>query len=176
MLFSRLVGYTGYRGNIFLCAKKKHTVPKEIHFSRYHMKCSGENVILRGIVHVVWVCFSVYTTNLQQNVGARLYSEDSKYCALARRPHKVGANPRSQSMPSSDWTSMGTNIRYKKITFLLVLWIWAFNLQRSLTILKNKKFSLMYLFFHPVTMRTGLRNLFCTLLINFNTLDSNLVL
>ena len=29
------------------------TVPKVIDFPRYNMKCSGENVILRGIVHVV---------------------------------------------------------------------------------------------------------------------------
>ena len=30
-----------------------YTVPKEIHFPRYNMKCSGDNVILRGIVNVV---------------------------------------------------------------------------------------------------------------------------
>ena len=30
-----------------------HTVPKEIDFPRYTMKCSGENEILRGIFHVV---------------------------------------------------------------------------------------------------------------------------
>ena len=30
-----------------------HTVPKVIDFPRYNMKCSGENVILHGIVHVV---------------------------------------------------------------------------------------------------------------------------
>ena len=29
------------------------TVPKVIDFPRYNMKCSGENVILREIVHVV---------------------------------------------------------------------------------------------------------------------------
>ena len=29
------------------------TVPKVIHKPRYNMKCSGDNVILRGIVHVV---------------------------------------------------------------------------------------------------------------------------
>ena len=29
------------------------TVPKIIDFPRYNMKCIGENVILRGIVHVV---------------------------------------------------------------------------------------------------------------------------
>ena len=36
-----------------------YTVPKEIHFPRYNMKCSGNNVILRGIVHVV-SCFPLY--------------------------------------------------------------------------------------------------------------------
>ena len=30
-----------------------YTVPKVIEFPRYNMKCSGENVILGGIVHVV---------------------------------------------------------------------------------------------------------------------------
>ena len=30
-----------------------YTVPKLIDFPRYYMKCCGENVILRGIVHVV---------------------------------------------------------------------------------------------------------------------------
>ena len=30
-----------------------HTVPKVIDFPRYNMKCSGENVILHGIFHVV---------------------------------------------------------------------------------------------------------------------------
>ena len=42
-------------GNIFIV----HTVPKVINFSRYNMKCSGENVILRGIVHVV-SCFPLH--------------------------------------------------------------------------------------------------------------------
>ena len=32
---------------------KGYTVPKEIDFPRYNIKCSGENVILRGIFHVV---------------------------------------------------------------------------------------------------------------------------
>ena len=30
-----------------------YTVQKVIDFLRYNMKCSGDNVILRGIVHVV---------------------------------------------------------------------------------------------------------------------------
>ena len=30
-----------------------YTVRKVINFPRYNMKCSGENVILHGIVHVV---------------------------------------------------------------------------------------------------------------------------
>ena len=38
--------------------KSAYTVLKEIDFPRYNMKCSGEDVILRGIFHVV----HVYTT------------------------------------------------------------------------------------------------------------------
>ena len=34
-------------------------VPKEIDFPRYDMKCSGENVIQRGIFHVV-SCFPLH--------------------------------------------------------------------------------------------------------------------
>ena len=30
-----------------------YTVPKEIDFPRYNMKCSGENVVLHGIFHVI---------------------------------------------------------------------------------------------------------------------------
>ena len=30
-----------------------YTAPKVIDFPRYNLKCNGENVILRGIVHVV---------------------------------------------------------------------------------------------------------------------------
>ena len=48
--------------------KKNHyTVPKEFDFPRYNMKCSWENVILNGIVHVfhyitcyiaeIWITF-----------------------------------------------------------------------------------------------------------------------
>ena len=33
--------------------KCQYNVPKEIDFPRYNMKCSWENVILRGIFHVV---------------------------------------------------------------------------------------------------------------------------
>ena len=36
-------------------------VPKEINFPRYNMKCSAENVILRGIFHVM-LCFPLYCT------------------------------------------------------------------------------------------------------------------
>ena len=35
------------------------TVPKKIDFPRYNMKCSGENVILRGIFHVI-SCFPLH--------------------------------------------------------------------------------------------------------------------
>ena len=36
-----------------------YTVPKEIDFPRYNMKCSGENVILRGIFRVL-SCFPLH--------------------------------------------------------------------------------------------------------------------
>ena len=36
-----------------------YTVPKEIDFPRYNMKYSGENVIQRGILHVV-SCFPLH--------------------------------------------------------------------------------------------------------------------
>ena len=57
------------------------TVPKEIYFLRYNMKCSGENVILSGIVHVVssfLLHFMLYRGNLdcfsnKVNIGAELY-------------------------------------------------------------------------------------------------------
>ena len=37
----------------FLKSTRVYTVPKEIDFPRYNMKCSRENVILRGMLHVV---------------------------------------------------------------------------------------------------------------------------
>ena len=37
----------------------KQCVPKEIYFQRNNMKCSGENVLLRGIFHVV-SCFPLH--------------------------------------------------------------------------------------------------------------------
>ena len=40
-----------------------YTVPKVIDFPRYNMKCGGENVILRGIFHVV-SCLMLYCGNL----------------------------------------------------------------------------------------------------------------
>ena len=41
-------------------------VPQEIYFPRYNMKCSEENVILRGIVHVVscFHCISWYIAEI----------------------------------------------------------------------------------------------------------------
>ena len=36
-----------------------YTVPKVINFPRYNMKCSGENVVQRGIFHVV-LCFLLH--------------------------------------------------------------------------------------------------------------------
>ena len=38
-----------------------NTVPKEINFPQYNMKCSGKNVILRGIFHVVHIMFSMFS-------------------------------------------------------------------------------------------------------------------
>ena len=45
----------------------RYTIPKEIHFPRYNMKCSGENLTLRGIFHVVTCVplhFMLYCGNL----------------------------------------------------------------------------------------------------------------
>ena len=55
-----------------------YTVPKEIDFPRYNMKCSGENVILSGIFHVVscfHLHFMLYRGNLDffsDSVGIRV--------------------------------------------------------------------------------------------------------
>ena len=49
LTFYQYICMHGYRFNLLLL----YTVPKVIDFPRYNMKCSGENVILRGIVHVV---------------------------------------------------------------------------------------------------------------------------
>ena len=53
--------------NTFSCRIVRCTVPKVIDFPRYNMKCSGENVILRGIFHVVSrfpLLFMLYRGNL----------------------------------------------------------------------------------------------------------------
>ena len=50
-----------------LSALKYYTVPKEINFPWYNMKCCGENLILRGIFHVVSyfpLHFMLYRGNL----------------------------------------------------------------------------------------------------------------
>ena len=52
-----------------------YTVPKVIDFPRYNMKFSGENVILRGIFHVVRVSrfplqFTLYRGNLDYFVDS----------------------------------------------------------------------------------------------------------
>ena len=44
-----------------------YTVPKEIDFPRYNMKCSGENFILRGIFHVV-SCFPLHFMLYRENL------------------------------------------------------------------------------------------------------------
>ena len=49
------------------CTFARYTAPKEIDFPRYSMKCSGENVILRGIFHVLSrfsLHFMLYRGNL----------------------------------------------------------------------------------------------------------------
>ena len=43
-----------------------YTVPKEIDFPRCNMKCSGENVILRGIFHEV-SCFPLHFMLYREN-------------------------------------------------------------------------------------------------------------
>ena len=48
--------------------KLKYTVPKVIDFPRYNMKCSGENVILREIFHVV-SCFPLHFMLYHGNLG-----------------------------------------------------------------------------------------------------------
>ena len=40
-------------------ASYMYTVPKEIDFPQFNMKCSGENVILCGIFHVCRMMFSI---------------------------------------------------------------------------------------------------------------------
>ena len=44
-----------------------YTLPKEIHFPRYNMKFSGDNVILQGIVHVV-SCFPLHFMLYSENL------------------------------------------------------------------------------------------------------------
>ena len=50
----------------------QYTVPKKIEFPEYNMKCSRENVILRGIFHVI-SCFPLhfwlYRGNLDYFLG-----------------------------------------------------------------------------------------------------------
>ena len=53
-----------------------YTVPNEIDFPRYDMICSGENVILRGIFHVV-SCFPLHFTLFCGNLD---YFSDSVFC------------------------------------------------------------------------------------------------
>ena len=57
-----------------------YTVPKVIDFPRYNMKCSGENVILRGIFHVV-SCFPLHFMLYSGNLD---YFSDSAPCCVTR--------------------------------------------------------------------------------------------
>ena len=50
-----------------------YTVPKVIDFKRYNIKCSGENVILRGIFHVV-SGFPLHFMLFRGNLDYFLYS------------------------------------------------------------------------------------------------------
>ena len=59
--------------NFFFCT---FTVPKKINFPRYKMKCSGENVILRGIFHV-GSRFSLLFMLYRLNLDSFLYSQNS---------------------------------------------------------------------------------------------------
>ena len=57
------------------CTRTVYTVPTEIDFPQYNMKCSGENVIHRGIFHVVScfpLHFMLYCGNLD-NFSDRVY-------------------------------------------------------------------------------------------------------
>ena len=60
---SHLIGQADQPQDSFCCHRHHHrkayTVPNEIDFPCYNMKCSGENVILRGIFNVV-SCFPVH--------------------------------------------------------------------------------------------------------------------
>ena len=53
------------------------TVPKEIDFPRYNMKCSRKNVILRGIVHVV-SCFPLHFMLYRRNLDCFSNRVDSE--------------------------------------------------------------------------------------------------
>ena len=61
---------------VVLNYSERYTVPKVIIVPRYNMKCSGENVTLRGIFHVVSCCplhFMLYRGNFDyfwDSVGA----------------------------------------------------------------------------------------------------------
>ena len=58
-----------------------YTVPKEINFPRYNMKCSGENIILRGIFHVV-SCFPLHFMLYRGNLDCFSHSVYISCCKL----------------------------------------------------------------------------------------------
>ena len=60
-----------------------NTVPKEFHFPRYNMKCSGENLILREKVHVV-SCFPLHFMLYRGNLDCFSDSVREKYCLFTR--------------------------------------------------------------------------------------------
>ena len=63
------------------------TVPKEIDFPPYNMKCSGGNVILRRIFHVV-SCFPLHFMLYRRNLDCFSNSVNKKYvdnfCEIAK--------------------------------------------------------------------------------------------
>ena len=82
-----LINKTKNVGDILLSLKKNlqkftttktylYTVPKEINCPRYNMKGSGENLILRGIFHVV-SCFPIHLMLYRGNLD--YYSDSVRY-------------------------------------------------------------------------------------------------
>ena len=67
-----------------------YTVPKEIDFPRYNMKCSGKNAILRGIFHVVSgfpLHFMLYHGNLDCFLTVYSKLKMSFFAELGTRQH-----------------------------------------------------------------------------------------
>ena len=78
--------------SVFWAGFSNYTVPKKFDFPRYNMKCSGENEILGGIVHIV-LCvplhFMFYRVNLD-------YYSDSRQCNVFQKTVKFSVQRASQ--------------------------------------------------------------------------------